>query len=112
MNILKNHMQNFKNFSSLQSTSTASAFSALIGAFTLAAALAFSLIPTTGLAKTSGDKPTGAMNNPASPSKKKGPKKVTYQRSSSEESPGERDRRMARECKGLHNAGACRGYTR
>ena len=43
--------------------------------------------------------------------KKKGVTKVTYQRSSSEESTAERDRRMYRECKGLHNAGACRGYT-
>lgn len=44
--------------------------------------------------------------------KKKGVSKVTYQRSSSEESRAERDRRMYRECKGMHNAGACRGYTR
>ena len=43
--------------------------------------------------------------------KKKGASKVTYQRSSSEESSAERDRRMYRECKGMHNAGACRGYT-
>lgn len=45
------------------------------------------------------------------PSRKKGVSKITYQRSSSEESPAERDRRMYRECKGMHNAGACRGYT-
>lgn len=44
--------------------------------------------------------------------KKKGVTKVTYQRSSSEESTKERDRRMHRECKGMHNAGACLGYTR
>ena len=44
--------------------------------------------------------------------KKKGVTKVTYQRSSSEETTAERDRRMYRECKGMHNAGACRGYTR
>jgi hypothetical protein len=44
--------------------------------------------------------------------KKKGVTKVTYQRSSSEESPSERDRRMYRECRGRHNAGACLGYTR
>lgn len=44
--------------------------------------------------------------------KKKGVRKVTYQRSSSEETTAERDRRMHRECKGMHNAGACRGYTR
>lgn len=45
------------------------------------------------------------------PSRKKGVSKITYQRSSSEESSAERDRRMYRECKGMHNAGACRGYT-
>lgn len=45
------------------------------------------------------------------PARKKGVSKITYQRSSSEESPAERDRRMYRECKGMHNAGACRGYT-
>lgn len=44
--------------------------------------------------------------------KEKGASKVTYQRSTSEESSSERDRRMYRECKGMHNAGACRGYTR
>jgi hypothetical protein len=44
--------------------------------------------------------------------KKKGVTKVTYQRSASEESRSERDRRMHRECKGMHNAGACLGYTR
>lgn len=36
---------------------------------------------------------------------------VKHQRSGSEESAAERDRRLFRECKGLHNAGACRGYT-
>ncbi len=30
----------------------------------------------------------------------------------SEESRSERDRRLYRECKGMHNAGACLGYTR
>lgn len=46
------------------------------------------------------------------PSKKKVVNKVTYQRSTSEETRSERDRRMYRECKGMHNAGACKGYTR
>ena len=44
--------------------------------------------------------------------KKKGSVKVKHQRSSSEESTSERDRRLYRECKGLRNAGACLGYTR
>ena len=47
-----------------------------------------------------------------SDARKKTVNKVTYQRSSSEETPAQRDRRMHRECKGMHNAGACRGYTR
>jgi hypothetical protein len=34
------------------------------------------------------------------------------QRTSSDESSAERDRRLARECRGLPNAGACLGYTR
>lgn len=59
------------------------------------------------LAKPSSDK--SAANTSAT--KKKGVNKVTYQRSSSEETTAERDRRMYRECRGMHNAGACRGYT-
>lgn len=49
---------------------------------------------------------------PQSDVRKKTVNKVTYQRSSSEETPAQRERRMLRECKGMHNAGACRGYTR
>ena len=72
----------------------------------LAASIALGLIaaPSAALAKRTSDKP--ATTN--APTKKKG----TYQRSSSEETTAERDRRMYRECKGMHNAGACRGYTR
>ena len=33
------------------------------------------------------------------------------QRSGSEETPEQRDRRLYRECQGRHNAGACAGYT-
>lgn len=44
--------------------------------------------------------------------RKKGASKITYQRSSSEETTAERDRRLYRECQGRHNAGACLGYTR
>lgn len=43
--------------------------------------------------------------------KKSGTVKIKHQRSSSEESTGERDRRLYRECKGRPNAGACLGYT-
>ncbi len=45
------------------------------------------------------------------PAKKGGTVKIKHQRSSSEESTGERDRRLYRECKGRPNAGACLGYT-
>jgi hypothetical protein len=38
--------------------------------------------------------------------------RVPTQRSSSEESSEQRDKRMYRECQGRHNAGACAGYTR
>jgi len=34
------------------------------------------------------------------------------QRSSSEETRAERERRLLRECRGMPNAGACLGYTR
>lgn len=37
--------------------------------------------------------------------------KVKRTRSSSDESRLERERRLRAECKGLPNAGACRGYT-
>lgn len=47
----------------------------------------------------------------SAPTKKKGSVKVKHQRSASEESTAERDRRLYRECKGLPNAGACLGYT-
>lgn len=47
----------------------------------------------------------------STPGKTKKPIKVKQQKSSSEESRSERDRRLYRECKGLPNAGACKGYT-
>lgn len=37
--------------------------------------------------------------------------RVPAQRSSSDESPEQRDKRLYRECQGRHNAGACAGYT-
>lgn len=77
----------------------------------LATGVVLSLLTAPGmaLAKRQPGDPSAATHTPA---KKKGVSKVTYQRSSSEESTTERDRRMYRECKGMHNAGACRGYTR
>lgn len=50
--------------------------------------------------------------NPAAGSKSTIKKtKVIYQKSASEETRAEHDKRMFRECKGRHNAGACAGYT-
>lgn len=49
---------------------------------------------------------TEATQAPKKPAKVK----VKRQRSSSAETPAERDRRLLRECKGLPNAGACLGY--
>ena len=45
------------------------------------------------------------------PAKKSGAVKIKHQRSTSEESTAERDRRLYRECRGRPNAGACLGYT-
>jgi len=77
----------------------------------LATGVALVLITSPGyaLAKRSASDTATTANTS---SKKKSVSKVTYQRSSSEETPAQRDRRMYRECKGMHNAGACRGYTR
>ncbi|MFT4241491.1 MAG: hypothetical protein QM569_04330 [Acidovorax sp.] len=59
-------------------------------------------------------KSSQAQTAEASLVKKKSTSKVTYKhkRSDSEETSAERDRRLYRECKGMHNAGACKGYTR
>ena len=45
------------------------------------------------------------------PTKTSGTVKVKHQRSASEESTAERERRLYRECRGRPNAGACLGYT-
>lgn len=50
--------------------------------------------------------------NSSTSTKKKGSTKIKHQRSPSEESAAERDRRLYRECWGRPNAGACLGYTR
>lgn len=75
----------------------------------LAAIVAMGLLgaPGTALAKRA----QGSSAAAEAP-RKKGVSKITYQRSPSEESPAQRDRRLKRECKGMHNAGACLGYTR
>jgi len=77
----------------------------------LCAGIALHLIAHPGSLWARG-KSSSTSTSEATPAKKKGVSKVTYQRSTSEETPAQRDKRMYRECKGMHNAGACRGYTR
>ncbi|MDO9435506.1 hypothetical protein [Hydrogenophaga sp.] len=43
---------------------------------------------------------------------RKPPTKVTFHKSSSEETPQAREKRLVRECKGRPNAGMCAGFTR
>jgi len=73
--------------------------------------IALSLLAATSLAQSNTGKSNRTRETQTSP-KKKTASKVTHQRSPSEETTAEHDRRMFRECRGLHNAGACRGYTR
>ncbi|WP_265653700.1 hypothetical protein [Verminephrobacter aporrectodeae] len=50
---------------------------------------------------------------PGGPTQAKKPSaKIKHQRSPSEESSAQRDRRLYRECQGRPNAGACLGYTK
>ena len=60
-----------------------------------------------GIAGTASD----AAAAKAGPAKKSRAVKVKHQQNNSQESTAERDRRLYRECKGMPNAGACRGYT-
>lgn len=64
------------------------------------------------LAAPQSDARTATPHKTAAPTKAKSVSKITYQRSSSEETRAERDRRLYRECKGLPTAGACLGYAR
>ncbi len=66
----------------------------------------FQLTPTQARAATHTKEKQSELQNT-----KKGTIKVVRQQNNSEESPAQRDRRLRRECKGLPNAGACRGYT-
>ena len=84
----------------------------LLLAHSAAIALLACALTTNGHAKqktkTSSSKPHTEITQEAK-SKKTA---VKQRKSSAEESPAERDRRLKRECKGRHNAGACLGYTR
>jgi hypothetical protein len=63
-------------------------------------------------AYSTGSKTNSTQQTTDTKAKKKGSIKVKHQRSSSEESPRDRDRRLTRECRGAPNAGACLGYAR
>lgn len=52
-----------------------------------------------------------ASSSPKAEKRQSGRVKIQNIRSSSEETPAERDRRLYRECQGRPNAGACAGYT-
>lgn len=64
--------------------------------------------PGDALAKSRKSQQDGASGT----THKKGATKTTYRPSPSEETRAERERRLFRECRGMHNAGACKGYTR
>ncbi|MGP1664821.1 MAG: hypothetical protein ACTS5I_02665 [Rhodanobacter sp.] len=59
-------------------------------------------------------KPAGHKATASQTKHAKGAVKVkgTATRSPSEESRAERERRLFRECRGMHDAGACKGFTR
>lgn len=80
----------------------------LASAITAAALLSFLWAPLVSHASKSKHPNTNATQK----SKAKGSAKVTYRPSPSEESRAERERRLYRECRGLPDAGACRGFTR
>ena len=79
----------------------------MVIALTAAGAMA---LPTIALGADTASK--SARQAATQPTKKKGSLKIKHQRSPSEETSAERDRRLTRECKGAPNAGACLGYTR
>lgn len=58
--------------------------------------------------KRTSHKATAGQTSPNGSVKVKG----NATRSPSEESRAERERRLYRECRGMHNAGACKGFTR
>jgi len=80
----------------------------LLFACTLVIGLALVTYPADTWAK----RKSNAQNNAQADKPRKGVSKITYHRSPSEETPAQRDKRLKRECKGMHNAGACLGYTR
>ena len=89
-----------------------------LGAALLSACLALALLGVCGTASGAERKKPHRSDRSASTTaaagpqaKPKGSVKIKHQRSPSEESTAERDRRLYRECRGRPNAGACLGYT-
>lgn len=80
-----------------------------LSAALLCACLSIALLCATGAVSAESKKPTSSIGQET---KKKGSVKIKHQRSDSEESTSERERRLYRECKGRPNAGACLGFTR
>ena len=80
----------------------------LLFACTLVVCLAVVTYPADTWAK----RKANDQNSTQTEKPRKGVSKITYHRSPSEETPAQRDKRLKRECKGMHNAGACLGYTR
>ncbi len=79
-----------------------------LSAALLCACLSVALLGASGAASAERKKSTPAAGQEV---KKKGSVKIKHQRSASEESTAERERRLYRECKGRPNAGACLGFT-
>ena len=75
-------------------------------------AVALLLQTATPCHAASGDSSRQASNKSTQPKAKSRAVKIKHQQNHSGESTAERDRRLYRECQGLPNAGACRGYTR
>lgn len=73
-------------------------------------ALAAMALAPDAAAKPNDNNETAARS--AQPLKKPPQPKVKVYKSSSEETEAERSRRLYRECKGMNNAGACKGFTR
>ena len=84
-----------------QSLETRRTFASLC--ITIAAAV--TLVVITATTASAGER------NPKSSKKPSSRIKIQNIRSSSEETPSERDRRLHRECQGKPNSGACAGYT-
>ena len=79
----------------------------------LCAGLCLGLLGASGAAHSAERKKTDRVASAAAAgpeTKKKGSFKIKHQRSPSEESTAERERRLYRECRGRPNAGACLGY--